>query len=310
MNRRSFFKKSLVLGAGLSLPAFADKGEESDGRILDVAKPDPAAWNDSELTISWLGHSTVLINFFGKTILTDPLLFDQIGLYIMGVTIGPARYTPPALRVEEVPKPHLILLSHAHMDHMDYRTLAAFTDRYPKQIDCVTAYNTEDVIRDLEWKSLKELDWKEQMMSNGIALKALEVKHFGWRYPWERDRSKGFFAEGRSYNAYVLEAGGVEILFGGDTAFTDTLKRSNEKVDIAIMPIGAYNPWRFNHCTPEEALQMADELNAKYFIPIHCNTIKQGLEPVTEPIQRLAAALPAFRITAGITGIGQTFTYA
>ncbi|MCS7054260.1 MAG: MBL fold metallo-hydrolase, partial [Ignavibacterium sp.] len=137
-----------------------------------------------------------------------------------------------------------------------------------------------------------------------------EVKHFGWRYPWERDRSKGYFKNGRSYNAYLIERLGRKIFFGGDTAMTDLFKPlKNENIDIAIMPIGAYKPWRRNHCDPEEALIMADNhIQAKYFIPIHTKTFRQGTEPIEEPLNWLQNSIKNYKINLAIKDLGETFT--
>jgi L-ascorbate metabolism protein UlaG (beta-lactamase superfamily) len=310
MNRKKFIKRSLMLttGAFLISPIAKYYGETSAKQ--PAMKPEPNKWKDDEISISWIGHSTVLINFFGKIILTDPVLFSRVGIYILGTNFGPERFTAPALTFEEMPKPDLILLSHAHMDHMDYLTLDHFASEYPKQIDVITAYNTMDVIENLKWKSIREMDWGHITESNGIKLSALQVKHFGWRFPWERDRSKGFFDNGRSYNAYILERNGVKILFGGDTANTDLFKKTGEKVDIAIMPIGAYHPWKMNHCNPEEALQMAKELEAKVFIPIHTNTFKQGLEPREEPLEWISNSFSKYDLQLGIKQIGETFQTA
>ena len=273
-------------------------------------KPVPDKWKDDEINIAWIGHATVLINFYGTWILTDPVLFETIGLYVLGSSWGPSRFTNPALTINEIPKPDIILLSHAHMDHMDYPTLSAITGMFPNQIDCITAYNTMDVIADLEWKSLREIDWGEMTDLAGVRFKAWEVKHFGWRFPWEWDRSKGFMKEGRSYNAVMLEKNGKKILFGGDTAYHDLLKPlESENVNVAIMPIGAYNPWRKNHCNPEEALIMAsNHINAEYFIPIHTKTFKQGREPIEEPINWLLESAVNYNIKLGLDDIGQTLT--
>ena len=111
------------------------------------------------------------------------------------------------------------------------------------KINCITAFNTSDVISDLKWKSLKEIDWNEENTLNDVKLSAIEVKHFGWRYPFERDRSRGYFKNGRSYNAYLIEKNGKKVLFGGDTAMTNKFIPFSG-IDIAIMPIGAYNPWK------------------------------------------------------------------
>ena len=215
--RRKFIIKSVfaALGSLLFAPGFLKSQTEINSPVGLKNKPNPNEWDNNKVTIAWLGHSTMLMNFYGKWILTDPVLFERIGLYFFGSSLGPSRLTPPALTVDEIPKPDLILLSHAHMDHMDYPTLKAFAEKYPDQIDVRTAYLTADVINDLPWKSLVEIDWSEEIEFEGINIKALEVKHFGWRFPWEKDRSKGFYHDGRSYNAYLIERNGKKILFGG-----------------------------------------------------------------------------------------------
>lgn len=308
MNRRRFIRNFSFASVGFLF--VSEKVLAKKPPTTPNFKPDPTKWKNDEINIAWIGHSTVLINFYGTTILTDPVLFDNIGVSIFGMTFGPSRFTHPALTVDEMPKPDIILLSHAHMDHMDYETLSSITSKYPKGIDCITAYNTADVIAELEWKSLQEIDWNEEKELQGIKFKALEVKHFGWRYPWEKDRSKGFMKDGRSFNAVIIEYKGKKILFGGDTAYHDLFKPlKDENIEIAIMPIGAYNPWKRNHCNPEEALIMADEhIGAKYFIPIHTKTFKQGSEPIDEPLTWLGDSISKYKIKLALDDIGKTFT--
>lgn len=294
--------------AAFLVPQIIFPKSTSNKSVLDH-KPDPSKWLDSEINIAWIGHSTVLINFYGITILTDPVLMDRIGLYIAGTSFGPSRLIPPALTIDEIPKPDIILLSHAHMDHMDYPTLKEITNKFPNKIDAITAHLTKDVISDLKWKSLVSLDWKDETNSHGINFTAIKVKHFGWRFPWEKDRSRGYMKDGRSYNAYLLVKNGKSILFGGDTTMTEDFKILKDKnIDIALMPIGAYNPWRHAHCDPEEALQMANEIGAKYFIPIHTKTFRQGMEPYEEAIDWMNKSIVNYNMKVGLDTIGQTFT--
>ncbi len=314
VRRRKFIKKSFGIAAGILLlpPVLFNKLDSvtKANTIKPANKPNPLLWKDDEINIAWIGHSTVLMNFYGTLILTDPVLFDRIGINIFGLTYGPTRLTAPALEIDEIPQPDLILLSHSHMDHTDLETLSHLTEKFPRKIDCVTAFNTIDVVEDLEWKTLHELDWDAELTIQNIRIKALEVQHFGWRFPWERDRSKGFLSNGRSYNAYILEKNDKKILFGGDTAFHDKFEDSKaENIDIAIMPIGAYNPYKKWHCNPEEALTMASfHLDADHFIPIHCSTFKQGREPIEEPLQWLEKSKSNYSINIGISDIGETFT--
>ena len=308
MNRRRFIRNISLASAGVLF--INEKLTAKQPPLSPGFKPEPHLWKDDEINIAWIGHATVLINFYGTIILTDPVLYERVGVSILGMTFGPSRFTHPALTIDEIPKPDIILLSHAHMDHMDYETLFSLTDNFPNEIDCITAYNTADVIAELKWKSLQEIDWTEEAQIGSIKLKAYEVKHFGWRYPWEKDRSKGFMQDGRSFNAVTLEKNGKKILFGGDTAYHDLFKQlKEENIEIAIMPIGAYNPWKRNHCNPEEALIMADEhIGAKYFIPIHTKTFKQGSEPIDEPLTWLNESISKYNIKLAIDDIGKTFT--
>jgi L-ascorbate metabolism protein UlaG (beta-lactamase superfamily) len=310
ISRKKFLFRSLTLTLGslLFFPLLKFGETKADEIVKAGISPDPAEWSNDEINISWIGHSTILMNLFGTIIVTDPVLFEKIGIDILGITIGQSRYSAPALEIDKFPRPDFILLSHAHFDHMDYKTLCSFTDMYPGKINCITAYNTSDVIADLKWKSLKELDWNEDYSLNDVKFSAIEVKHFGWRYPFERDRSRGYFKNGRSFNAYLIEKRGKKVLFGGDTAMTSKFIPYSG-IDVAIMPIGAYNPWKSNHCNPEEALKMAAiDLKAKVFIPIHCCTFRQGLEPVDEPLSWLEKSVKNYNIELGLKNIGGMFT--
>ena len=309
MNRKEFLKRSLLgTGALLFLPVILKKGDaEAAPMFAPDGKPEPHLWKDTGVDVAWIGHSTVLINFFGVKILTDPVLFEGVGVYFLCTTFGPRRYTDPALTPDEMIQPDIILLSHAHLDHMDYRSLLFLTEKFPGKITCITAKNTSDVIDDLKWKSLHELDWNETSSTHGIQFKAIEVSHFGFRFPWEKDRSRGDWS-GRSFNAYAMEMKGKRIIFGGDTAYTENFKRAGfNNVDVAIMPIGAYNPWHRVHANPEESLAMAQHMNTAYVVPVHFYTFRQGQEPITEPLERLKANAEKYNVKIGWDTIGETF---
>lgn len=307
LNRRNFIGKSFIAAIGTFLFPKLILAKENEN-ILEY-KPTPENWKNDQINIAWIGHSTILINFYGTIILTDPILLNRIGMNILGISFGPARLTPPALSFDEIPKPDIILLSHAHFDHTDYNSLKKITNKFPNQIDVIIAFLTKDVIEDLKWKSISVIDWNEEIEIQNIKFTALEVEHFGWRVPWEKDRSRGYLKDGRSYNAYLIEKNGKSILFGGDTRNSKKLEILKDKnPDIAIMPIGAYNPWTYAHCNPEEALIMAENIGAKYFIPVHTKTFKLGSEPFEEPIDWLKKSVQNYKIELGLDSIGQTFT--
>ncbi len=281
---------------------------------------------DSAVSMAWIGHSTVLINVHDTIILTDPVLFNNIGVRILGATFGPRRITRPALDPSEIPVPDIVLLSHAHMDHMDLASLEFLTNRSPGKIHAITAKNTSDVIDYMGWKSLRELDWGESLDEGGVSIGAFPVKHFGWRLPGEPDRAKGQRKTGRSFNSYLIEekhqnnqanGNGCQkvhrIMFGGDTAYTESFKDLNfiNNIDVAIMPIGAYNPWKAVHCNPEEAVMMARDMQASAIVPIHCMTFPLGREGFHEPRSRLVKAVHSdSNLALGYSQIGQLLKIA
>jgi L-ascorbate metabolism protein UlaG (beta-lactamase superfamily) len=263
-------------------------------------KPKPTDWSDNQVTLAWLGHSTVLINFYGVHILTDPALGRHVGISFGLGTIGPKRFIAPALTAGELPQIDVLLLSHAHMDHMDLATLRCF----PKATFTVSDRSTEDLLARAGLKQVTELGWNERTaLRNSLGelqIEAVEVKHWGQRWPSEMPRG---------YNGYILRREGKAILFGGDTALTPTLGqlKSRGPFEAAIMPIGAYRPWIRNHCTPEQALEMANAAGAKYIVPVHHQTFCLSEEPMKEPIERLEAALEHERERLALRQIGETF---
>jgi len=264
------------------------------------AKPTPATWSNAQVTLAWLGHATVLINFFGIKILTDPALFPRIGIRLPGFTIGPKRLTAPALKVDELPAIDLILLSHAHFDHFDLRTLR----RFDENTSVITARATSDLLRRTRFREVTQLDWGEAKSvgtaSGEIDVIALRVNHWGARK--QRDTYRG-------YNGYLLERNGRRVIFTGDTAMTDSfadLRRRGE-IDLAIMPIGAYNPWIRAHCTPEQAIEMANAAGARFIVPVHHQTFRLSFEPFREPIERFEAALGHAPERIALRKIGETF---
>ena len=264
------------------------------------AKPDPSKWNDAKVTTAWIGHATVLINFFGIKILTDPVLFPRIGIRLPGFTIGPKRLTAPALEFHELPKIDVVLLSHAHFDHFDLRTLHCFDEN----TSVITAAETRDLLRWTRLRNITELRWRERKSlktaAGDVNILAFPVKHWGARK--QRDMHRG-------YNGYLLERNGRRILFAGDTALTNSFAelRQDGPIDLAIMSIGAYNPWIRSHCTPEQAIEMANAAGAQFIMPVHHQTFRLSFEPLREPIERFKAALKDTPARIALREIGETF---
>lgn len=265
-----------------------------------VARPTPATWDDRRLTATWLGHATVLINFCGVRILTDPVLFPRIGIRWSGFTIGPKRLTAPGLCIADLPRIDLVLLSHAHFDHFDLPTLR----RLPCGTDVITAPRTLDLLRGIDFRTKVELRWGETAevrgVAGGLSVRAFAVKHWGARMQYDNYRG---------YNGYVLERNGHRMIFGGDSAMTDSFAtlRWGKPFALAIMAIGAYDPWFRSHASPEEAVAMANAAGADHIMPVHHQTFRLSAEPFHEPIERFETTLRHTPERIALRQIGETF---
>ncbi len=263
-------------------------------------KPNPAQWSDNRITICWLGHATVLINFYGIHILTDPTFGERIGISLGLGTAGPKRYIAPALHFRELPPIDVLLLSHAHMDHLDFASLGSFSpDTFT-----VTAKDTGDLLDQTTLRRATELPWNGRTTfksSKGdLEIEAFEVKHWGKRWPSELQRG---------YNGYVLRREGNALLFGGDTAHTPLFAaiKSRGPFEAAIMPIAAYQPWIASHCTPEQAAEMVNQAGARYIVPVHHQTFRLSEEPMNEPIERLESAFQREPERIALRKVGESF---
>jgi L-ascorbate metabolism protein UlaG (beta-lactamase superfamily) len=272
---------------------------ERDRPILNARYvPDPLSWPDTGLHATWLGHSTVLLKVDGFTILTDPILGSRCGVRVGPVTVGLKRLVAPALVSAQLPPIDLILLSHAHFDHLDQATLRAL-ERPGTAV--ITAHSTNDLLRVKRYGSVRELAWGEATQVGPAHVRALQVSHWGARM--RSDTHRG-------YNGYLIETGGRRIVFGGDTAYTESFRgvRSSRPVDLAIMPIGAYDPWIHVHCNPEQAWRMARDCGAEAVLPVHHKTFKLSREPFNEPVERLLTAAGADDRRVVLQDIGEEWT--
>jgi L-ascorbate metabolism protein UlaG (beta-lactamase superfamily) len=150
--------------------------------------------------------------------------------------------------------------------------------RLDKNVPVITAARTFDLIHDLGFRHVTELRWGEHATRGaGVNVTARKVAHWG---------ARTFYDSHRGYNAYLIEAGGRRVLYGGDTAYHEDFKEVG-KVDLAILGIGGYNPYLQSHATPEQAWLMANHLNADHLLPMHHSTFRLSHEPTEEPIERL-----------------------
>src|ERR687883_1588331 len=269
-----------------------DRVAESRVPVLPAPhRPEPAAWSDERLTVAWLGHATVLINFYGTWLLTDPALRPRVGVRVGGLTLGPRRLVQPALSLKELPALDAVLVSHAHMDHCDLGTLR----RLPRRTRAVVQEGNGDLVR--RFARVDELKWGEAVEVKGARVEAIEVNHWGARKLTDKHRG---------YGGFLVEKRGRALVFGGDTAYTHAFARLRHRalIDLAILPIGAYDPWVYAHANPEQAWAMGREMGATYLLPMHHSTFRLSREPAGEPVRRLLAAAGPERWRVAATQVG------
>lgn len=279
-------------------PDAGDVEAEDTSRFISPDRPTPSRWSAGGITVTWIGHSTFLVNLEGTLILTDPMLSDKAGVSLLGLaTVGLKRFVPPALTLGDLPPLDLVLVSHAHMDHYDVPTLG----RLSPDVPMVFARDTLAFAEGLGLRHAQELEWGQSAEVAGVRVEALPVRHWGRRYPWDRDRG---------YNGLLLTKHRRSILFGGDTAYTDRLPAAlrGRRPDVAMLPIGGYNPYIYSHASPEQAWDLFHAMEARYLIPMHWRTFRLSHERPFEPYERLQAAVNGSAQRIALHRIGETWT--
>ncbi|MCZ2111363.1 MAG: MBL fold metallo-hydrolase [Dehalococcoidia bacterium] len=298
IRRRSWLGWALTFTTSAVVAGFAF----ACGVVLQSTRPAPehpipANWNAGDLTIAYVGHATVLIDLGGVRILTDPVFFDRIGVRLGPLTLGPKRLVGTALTFEELPPLDAIVVSHAHLDSLDLPSLR----RLMATPLLVLPPRTKDLVADLGFPRVVELGWGESLEEGGIDIEAVEVDHWGKRWPWEH---------WRGYNGYVFGRGAARILFASDTAYTEKVGAIGRErgVTVAIIGNGAYDPWIGNHADPEQVWRMFEESGAQYLVPIHWGTFRLGKEPLGDAMRRLFAAAGPRGDCVVIRDIGATWS--
>jgi L-ascorbate metabolism protein UlaG (beta-lactamase superfamily) len=239
----------------------------------------PGAVGLEEQAVTFIGHSSFLVQMKGLGVLIDPVFATRLILL--------RRQRRAGVRVKDLPAIDAVLLTHAHMDHLNRPSLRAVVKemrRRGRVAPVVVVPNgVEDLVADLGFSKVVELRWWESAEVEGLKVTATPARHWGARM--FKDTHRGF-------GGYVLEADGTETLYhSGDTAYFGGFKEIGQRLapKIALLPIGAYFPdsYRSVHTSPEEALRAFLDVGAETMVPMHYNTFKLGREPMDEPLARL-----------------------
>lgn len=239
---------------------------------LKKVQNSPIMMEPDKIGVWMVGHSTVLINLHGTMILTDPVLVNGLPF--------PRRLVRPGYAAGELPPLDYIIVSHAHLDHLNKRTLKNLAH---KTHTIIVPRNCAGLVEWMGFKRVIELDWNEKFSAGDLVITAYEVEHWGKRFPWE-DTDRG-------YNCYAVEKNGRGVFFAGDTGYGDFFERigKSHPVNVALLPISAYKPsiFRPHHMNPEDAVRSALDLGAEHIVPIHWGNFRLSLEPITEPPELL-----------------------
>ncbi len=244
-----------------------------------------------ELGVTFIGHSSFLLQVHGRRLLVDPVFSKRL--------IVLRRQRKPGVLIEELPAIDVVLLTHAHMDHLNMpslrrviRATRRLTGRAP---EVVVPKGVEDLVVGLGFSQVHGLAWWDQIEIQGLKVTMTPCKHWGARM--FRDTHRG-------YGGYVVEGGGQSVYHSGDTAYFEGFRDIGERLhpEVALLPIGAYFPdsYRSVHTSPEEAVRGFLELGAQRMVPMHYGTFRLGREPMDEPLQRLAAEAARLGITEQI----------
>jgi N-acyl-phosphatidylethanolamine-hydrolysing phospholipase D len=264
---------------------------ESALQLMSPSFEMPRASPES-LTATWIGHTTVLIQLAGINILTDPIWSQRASPLPFA---GPKRHSAPGVHFDSLPIIDVVLISHDHYDHLDSRTVDKLISRFPAAA-WRAPLGVAAFIRDRGAKDVKEMTWHQTDGFCGVDFTCVPAQHFSGRGLFNRNHTL--------WCGWVLRAPGHSVFFAGDTALNPSFARTAAAygpLDLALMPIGAYDPrWfmRAVHMDPEECVDAVrmlagNSMSVPTVLATHWGTFKLTDEPLAEPPLRMAKAWAA-----------------
>jgi L-ascorbate metabolism protein UlaG (beta-lactamase superfamily) len=250
--------------------------------------------NKEDTTVTWIGHSTFLVQLNGCTILTDPVWATRMGF--------DKRLTDPGLAISDLPEIDVIVISHGHYDHLDFPTLKNFS----REIKYFVPVGLKKLFTQKGFSNVEEFSWWEERTYKDIVFSFVPAQHWTRRSPFDMNTSH--------WGGWMFQSKET-VYFGGDSGYFREFKEIGERfdIDIALLPIGAYEPEWFmkdSHMSPEEAVQTYLDIKAKHFIPMHYGAFRLADDTTAEALERLQEAwekqaLPKEQLTC--LSLGETF---
>ena len=280
------------------LKMYFSKGPTSPDKIIPSKKLHFDNNDDQKTRITWLGHSTYVLQVDGKTILVDPIIIGNISPVSFFGKPYPIEHP---YTIDDLPSVDYVLITHDHYDHLSYKTVVALKDKVKH------FYTSLGVGSHLEYwgipaEKITELDWDESAnIADSMKIIAQPARHFSGR---------GFTRNQTLWSSFVLKTKDKNIYLGGDSGYDDHFKKIGETYgpfDIAILECGQYNPaWGYIHMQPEEVATAAKDLNTKVLLPVHWAKYTLALHPWNEPIKRVTVAAEKLNIPITTPLIGET----
>lgn len=264
---------------------------------VDPLPPPPARVNGNEALVTFIGHATVLLQVAGLNILTDPMWSERASPFGFA---GPRRVQAPGVRFDELPRIDVVLLSHNHYDHLDLPSLGRLDARDRPRV--IVPLGNRQLVQDAMPSSrVSEHDWGTQIdLGRGAAVVHVEpMLHGSGRSPFDQQRAL--------WAAYIVRSAALRVLFVGDAGYGDgriyrDIGMRHGPIDLAILPIGAYEPASFmadSHMSPAQAVQLMADVGAARAMAHHFEAFQLGFEAYDAPRNDLAAALKARGIAEG-----------
>lgn len=245
-------------------------------RVGETHKPTLVA--DGEMGVTFIGHASFFLQLGGQNVVIDPNFARW--LFVL------KRLRKPGVRLTDLPPIDLVLVTHAHFDHLHRPSLRAIARqacrRKGRPPIIVVPHSVFDLVADLGFEDVVELDWWNSFRHDGLTVTHVPARHWGARVL--RDRYRG-------YGGYVLRSGKHSVYHAGDTAYFSGFREIGQRLapELALLPIGAYNPPSFRnvHTSPSDATRAFLDLNSRWMVPMHYGTFRLSQEPLDEPLQLL-----------------------
>ena len=253
------------------------KGKHRLSKIaLEWYSPSATINSSTEPVVTWIGHSSFLIQMENVNILTDPIFTSPSALF--------PRILKPGIELSKLPKIDYILISHNHWDHMSKACLSSVRERFP-QVKFLVPKGDGYWLNKWGLKSFCEFDWWQRLSVPDVNFTFLPAHHWSQRSLFDQNKSL--------WGSWMVEGNSKKVYFAGDTAYGSHFKEIQKcfsKIDIALMPVGPCEPERWmckSHMNAEDACKAFLELDAKSFVPMHWGTFHFGTDNFDTPIIRL-----------------------